>query len=210
MAMINTKMAPLGSYGTSMQLFGQAPPPTPPLEGRGAADAQGRTSIPLPCRGGVGVESVTQSIIPCHLRYKNYIIMHYNTAKAHVASQKDQRRSLRSNMTPAEATLWRALKGRGAGGLKFRRQQGIGPYVLDFYCPERRLCVEVDGSSHDYRFDYDEQRTQFLAEQGIRVIRFCNELVLTCLDGVVAEIVRAAGEVQTPPLTPPLVGAGSG
>jgi len=132
--------------------------------------------------------------------------MHYNTAKANAADQKDQRKALRSNMTPAEATLWSALKGRGAGGLKFlrpvgskraklerRRQQGIGPYVLDFYCPERRLCVEVDGSAHDYRYDYDEQRTLFLAQQGIRVVRFRNEQVFTCLNGVVAEIVRAAG-----------------
>ena len=71
--------------------------------------------------------------------------MNYNTAKANDATQKDQRKALRSNMTPAEATLWRALKGRGAGGLKFRRQQGIGPYVLDFYCPERRL-ESGDGS----------------------------------------------------------------
>ena len=123
--------------------------------------------------------------------------MHYNTAKANAATQKDQRKALRSNMTPAEATLWRALKGRGAGGLKFRRQQGIGPYVLDFYCPERRLCVELDGSSHDYRYEYDEQRTQFLAEQGIRVVRFRNEQVFTCLVGVVAEIIRAA-QLPTP------------
>ena len=123
--------------------------------------------------------------------------MHYNTAKANDATQKGQRKALRSNMTPAEATLWRALKGRGAGGLKFRRQQGIGPYVLDFYCPERRLCVEVDGSSHDYRYEYDEQRTQFLAEQGIRVVRFRNEQVFTCLVGVVAEIIRAA-QLPTP------------
>ena len=127
--------------------------------------------------------------------------MHYNTAKANDATQKDQRKSLRSNMTPAEATLWRALKGRGAGGLKFRRQQGIGPYVLDFYCPERRLCVELDGSSHDYRYEYDEQRTQYLAEQGIRVVRFRNEQVFTCLDGVVAEIDRAA-QLPTPVPTP--------
>ena len=119
--------------------------------------------------------------------------MHYNTAKANAADQKDQRKALRSNMTPAEATLWRALKGRGAGGLKFRRQQGIGPYVLDFYCAERRLCVELDGSSHEYKYDYDEQRTAYLSQQGISVIRFTNEQVFTSLEGVVAEIVRAAG-----------------
>ena len=126
------------------------------------------------------------------------MIMHYKSAKANAASQKDQRKALRQNMTPAEATLWQALRGRGAGGLKFRRQQGIGPYVLDFYCPERRLCVEIDGTSHDYRYEYDEVRTRFLAEQGIRVVRFRNEQVFACFDGVVAEIIRAAEEITDP------------
>ena len=119
--------------------------------------------------------------------------MHYNTAKANAAAQKDMRKQLRQNMTPAEAVLWRALRGRGASGLKFRRQQGIGPYVLDFYCAERRLCVELDGSSHEYKYDYDEQRTAYLSQQDISVIRFTNEQVFTGLEGVVAEIVRVAG-----------------
>ena len=122
--------------------------------------------------------------------------MHYNTAKANATEQKDQRKALRQNMTPAEAMLWRVLRSRGAGGLKFRRQQGIGPFVLDFYCPEVRLCVELDGSSHDYRYDYDVHRTQFLGEQGIRVVRFRNEQVFTCLDGVVEEIVRIGHEIR--------------
>ena len=122
--------------------------------------------------------------------------MHYNTAKANSPQQKDLRKSLRRNMTPAEAALWRALRGRGAGGWKFRRQQGIGPYVLDFYSPELRLCVELDGSSHDYRFEYDEQRTAFLGKQGIRVIRFRNEQVWTSIEGIVAEIVRIGREIQ--------------
>jgi hypothetical protein len=88
------------------------------------------------------------------------------------------------------------------------RQQGIGSYVLDFYCPDRRLCVELDGSSHDYRYEYDEARTQFLAEQGIRVVRFRNDQVFTCLSGVVEEIVKAAGEITDPTPTPPLQGRG--
>ena len=134
--------------------------------------------------------------------------MHYNKAKANTIEQKDQRRKLRSNMTPAEATLWRALKERGAGGLKFRRQQGIGPFILDFYCPERRLCVELDGSSHNYRYDYDEQRTAFLRKQGIRVLRFSNEQVFSSIQGVVAEIVRMANENTDPTPTPPLQGRG--
>jgi adenine-specific DNA-methyltransferase len=64
--------------------------------------------------------------------------------------------------------------------------------VLDFYCPEARLCVELDGSAHDHRYDYDERRTAYLAQQGIRVIRFTNDQVFTCLEGVVAQILRAA------------------
>ena len=118
--------------------------------------------------------------------------MHYPSSEANASEQKEQRIHLRHNLTPAEALLWRALKGRGVGGLKFRRQQGIGPFVLDFYCPEARLCVELDGSAHDYRYDYDEQRTAYLAQQGIRVIRFSNDQVFTCLEGVVAQILRAA------------------
>ena len=116
--------------------------------------------------------------------------MHYKTAKANESEQKILRKELRSHATPAEAVLWKMLKGRNADGMKFRRQQGIGPYVLDFYCPELRLCVELDGSSHDYKYEYDEQRTEFLQNQGIRVLRFSNEQVWQGLDFVVDEIVR--------------------
>ncbi len=122
--------------------------------------------------------------------------MHYPSAKANAAEQKDFRKVLRSNMTPAEATLWRALKGCGAGGLKFRRQQGIGPFVLDFYCPKHRIGVELDGSSHDYKYEYDVTRAAYLHEQGIRLLRFSNQQVFTAIQGVLAEIVRAAGEVS--------------
>ena len=116
--------------------------------------------------------------------------MHYKTAKANESEQKILRKELRSHATPAEAVLWKMLKGRNADGMKFRRQQGIGPYVLDFYCPELRLCVELDGSSHDYKYEYDEQRTEFLQNQGIRVLRFSNDQVWQGLDFVVDEIVR--------------------
>ena len=100
---------------------------------------------------------------------------------------------------PAESLLWRALKGKGAGGFKFRRQQGIGPYVLDFYCPELRLGVELDGDSHDYKFEYDEKRTLFLNEQGIKVIRFRNEQIWANFNGVVEEIVRIGKEIKMQP-----------
>ena len=124
--------------------------------------------------------------------------MNYPTAKANATEQKEYRKALRNNMTTAEATLWRALKGRGTGGLKFRRQQGIGPFVLDFYCPAHRLGIELDGTSHDYKYEYDEQRTAYLREQGIRVLRFSNQQVFTSIQGVLAEIVHAVDEVTDP------------
>ena len=100
-------------------------------------------------------------------------------------------------MTHAEVVLWQALKNRGVGGYKFRRQQGIGPYILDFYCPELHLCVELDGSSHEYKSDYDAQRTKYLNNQEIRVVRFKNEQVITCLEGVIADILRIGKEIKT-------------
>ena len=171
------------------------PCPSPTWEGSCHADfsvANKAVATPLPCRGGGGVGSVISQSFIVDYNYN----MHYTTAKANEYEQKDLRKSLRRNMTPAEAIMWRALRGRGAGGYKFRRQQGIGPYVLDFYCPELRLCIELDGSSHDYKYEYDEQRTTFLDKQGIRVIRFRNEQVYACVDGVVAEILRVGQEIR--------------
>ena len=118
--------------------------------------------------------------------------MHYPTAKANAKEEKVYRKTLRNNMTPAEATLWRTLKDRGAGGLKFRRQQSIGPFILDFYCPEYRLGIELDGTSHDYKYEYDETRTEYLHGQGIRILRFTTQQVFTSLEAVLAEIVSAA------------------
>ncbi len=128
--------------------------------------------------------------------------MHYQTAKANATEQKEQRKALRNDLTPAEATLWRALKGRGVGGLKFRRQQGIGPFILDFYCSECRLGIELDGASHQYKYDYDEQRTAYLRQQGIRIVRVSNEQVFTHLHGVVEEIIRVAKDDTGPNPTP--------
>ena len=122
--------------------------------------------------------------------------MHYKSAKANPTGQKEQRKHLRNHMTYAETVLWNALKNRGVSGYKFRRQQGIGSYILDFYCPELHLCVELDGSSHDYKSDYDEQRTLFLNGQGIRVVRYKNEQVLTCLDGVLNDIILIGEEIK--------------
>ena len=96
-------------------------------------------------------------------------------------------RQFRRQLTPAEARLWTALRRRFLG-VRFRRQHPIGPYILDFYCPEQRLAVEVDGLIHDAdgQIAHDERRTAWLTRQGVRVIRCTNLEVRDALDSVLA------------------------
>lgn len=72
--------------------------------------------------------------------------------------------------------------------MKFRRQFPIIGYVLDFYCVDKKLAIEIDGESHEFRYEYDEVRTESLESQGIRVLRFSNENVLKNLEGVLVDI----------------------
>ena len=112
-------------------------------------------------------------------------------------------RQMRAAPTPAEAALWEALRGRRLDGLRFRSQHPLGQFVLDFYCPARRLAVEVDGGFHDARADQDAARTAVLAAYGIRVLRVRNGDVLTGLPAVLDAIRRAAQEAAgVGPLTP--------
>jgi very-short-patch-repair endonuclease len=110
---------------------------------------------------------------------------------------------LRWELTPAEAVLWEALKERRLGGLKFRCQHPVGPFVLDFYCAERKLVVEVDGGIHDQleQAEYDAARTAHLGSFGYRVIRVRNEEVLANLPAVLARIAAAAAPLD--PSWPP-------
>jgi len=103
-----------------------------------------------------------------------------------------RRRQLRTGPTLAEARLWRHLQRSQVLGKKFRRQQSAGPYILDFYCPNERLAVELDGASHDCDFAQcrDRQRDEFLRRAGIRVLRFQNIDVMRNLNGVMSEIGR--------------------
>lgn len=93
---------------------------------------------------------------------------------------KEVRRQLRHDRSPAEHILWRYLRGRQLLGLKFRRQQSIGPYVVDFYCPAKQLVVEVDGDSHfeELQIQRDAVRELSLRQLGIKVIRFRNDEVV--------------------------------
>ncbi|MFQ5603287.1 MAG: DUF559 domain-containing protein, partial [bacterium] len=114
-----------------------------------------------------------------------------------LASSFQKARKLRKEMTKAERLLWSKLRNRQLG-VKFRRQHPIGPYIVDFHCPERALIIEVDGDSHFTieAMAYDRQRTNYLQETGLRVIRFTNTQIYDSLDSVVDEIVKNIGEVE--------------
>lgn len=103
---------------------------------------------------------------------------------------KQLRKELRSNLTPAEAALWKALQRSQLEGRKFRRQHSFGNYILDFYCAQEKLAVELDGKPHfsDAGFEADQERTEFLEIYGIRVLRFENKEVFENLEGVLQEI----------------------
>ena len=89
-------------------------------------------------------------------------------------------RELRQVETETEKIMWESLRGKRLNGLKFRRQHPYEHYVLDFFCVEHQLVIELDGSVHDVldQAAYDEERTNFLNEHGLRVIRFRNEEAL--------------------------------
>lgn len=105
-------------------------------------------------------------------------------------------KELRRKLTLPEGLLWRAIKGRKADGLHFRKQHPLGPYVLDFYCHEARLCVEVDGGSHSMgdRPRLDAERDAWLLGKGIRTLRISAACILDDVDDAVRMIVdRARG-----------------
>jgi very-short-patch-repair endonuclease len=79
---------------------------------------------------------------------------------------------MRKALTPPELQLWMVLKPRAPGRPAFRRQQPLGPYILDFYCAKAKVAVEVDGASHDVRIAHDARRDAWLSSQGVEVMRF--------------------------------------
>jgi len=106
-----------------------------------------------------------------------------------LSEKKSLRQKLRRKATPAEKLLWKSFRKSGVGA-KFRRQHGVGPYVLDFYCPEHKLAIEIQGGVHQdvLRCAYDEDRQAWLEVQGIRVLSFDNRDLLESLEYVVGMI----------------------
>lgn len=105
-------------------------------------------------------------------------------------------------MTEAEARLWYYLRRHSLEGHKFRRQHPLGPYILDFYCPQAKLAVEVDGSQHLEAMKHarDLERTRYLENRGVKVLRFSNTEALTETDEVLNRIYEALGTPLPNPL----------
>ena len=118
---------------------------------------------------------------------------------------KDYRQHLRRDETPYERILWKHLKCRQIDGFKFRQQHGYGPFVLDFYCPALRLRIEVDGSVHDTEEARlkDEDRTFFLNQNRIRVIRFRNEEIEKNISEVIRKIKECIQQIKNTSLQTP-------
>lgn len=105
----------------------------------------------------------------------------------------DRVRELRTKSTWPEKIVWSIVRAHRLGGLKFQRQHPIGPYVVDFYCHEKRLVIEIDGGSHEERAVEDGERTAYLEQQGLRVYRVTNQDVMSDKEAVAMGIARAAG-----------------
>jgi very-short-patch-repair endonuclease len=98
-------------------------------------------------------------------------------------------------MTPAERILWEVLRRKTLAGVKFRRQHPVGRYILDFYCPQFKLAIEVDGDSHIGNELHDSIRTEALGAYGLNVLRFRNEEILSDLESVLLRIFSAINQL---------------
>ena len=103
---------------------------------------------------------------------------------------KDLRQQNRNNLTPAEVELWTHLQNSKLEGRKFRRQHSVGNYILDFYCPQEKFGIELDGRDHftDNGYEADTKRTEYLNSLNIKIIRFENKEIFEQLEGVLEEI----------------------
>ncbi|CAG1013398.1 hypothetical protein ANRL4_04923 [Anaerolineae bacterium] len=99
-------------------------------------------------------------------------------------------KELRRQMTPAEKVLWEKLRANRLSGLHFRRQQVIDRFLVDFYCHQHELIVEVDGDIHDLQQEYDLERELYLTARGFRILRFRNEEVESNLQDVLRKILE--------------------
>ena len=118
---------------------------------------------------------------------------------------KGRRRYLRSNLTKSERLLWRKIRNRNLNGLKFRRQYSVLSYVIDFYCPEYKLAIEIIGDVHGYanRKKSDSVRDRKIESPGIKILTFTNQQIQDEMDGVLQYI------LSNLPLTPSFIRRGT-
>jgi very-short-patch-repair endonuclease len=102
-----------------------------------------------------------------------------------------QAHKLRQAQTPAEIRLWAFLRRRQMQGARFRRQHALGPYVVDFCAPGRKLVIEIDGAQHSEQAEYDAERTDYLNSRGYRVLRFWNTEIMNDIERVLNTICQA-------------------
>lgn len=112
----------------------------------------------------------------------------YNTTDT-----KKFRRELRKNQTPQERAVWNIVRNRKILSLKFFRQYAVGKYILDFYCPLVKLCLEIDGGQHNYANDF--KRTEYLKSLGVQILRFWNNDVDQNIEGIYQNIYTTAEQL---------------
>ncbi|MGD0585676.1 MAG: DUF559 domain-containing protein [Oryzomonas sp.] len=117
-------------------------------------------------------------------------------------------RELRNNGTDVERLLWRHLRNSQLGGIKFRRQQAIEAYIVDFVSFDTRIVIELDGGQHKENEVYDEQRDACLRANGFSVLRFWNNDLITNIEGVLEVVRQRCLEVNSPTPQPPPAGGG--
>ncbi|WP_346818154.1 endonuclease domain-containing protein [Mesonia mobilis] len=147
--------------------------------------------------GRVKIKNAFKSSFP----YKGKVAFRRNDGKVQIAKMKNKpihnrkhlesfRKELRENLTPAEAFLWKNLQKRQLKGRKFRRQHSIENFIVDFYCPEEKLIIELDGEIHKNATaeEKDRKRDKRLEELGFKVLRFENKMVFDFLPSILKEI----------------------
>ncbi|MGD1043789.1 MAG: endonuclease domain-containing protein [Bacteroidota bacterium] len=118
---------------------------------------------------------------------------HYNKS-----IMKQRRKALRKNLSKAEAIMWNHLSRRQMNGYKFRRQHSVEQYVIDIYCPELELAIEIDGDSHFMpgAEEQDKARQEYIESFGIQFLRFTNEDVYKNIDGVCKTVFNKIREIK--------------
>ena len=118
---------------------------------------------------------------------------------SHAPSLYEVARELRKQQTPAEKIMWTLLRGRNVGGYRFLRQKPLLFYIVDFYCAELKLIIEVDGSIHQEQEEADKIRTNRLEDMGMTVIRYTNDQVMYNLPFVLDDLKKRIASIASSP-----------